>query len=411
MTPKRFMVVAGEASGDILAAELVTELRAAVGRASTYSNSVQPLRADLAPTFFGAGGPRMAEAGVDLAFDLTQHSLIGVPGLRDALRFLARIKQLVALAWERQPHAIICVDFQLFNSMFAAAVKQHIRARQGTFNNWNPKIIKYISPQVWASREGRARKIARDFDLVLSIVPFEKDWYSTRVPELKVEFVGHPLLDRHRKMVPLARNLETPASPRVVLLPGSRKAELQRHLPVMLAAWEKIQLAFPSAKATIVLPTERLAMLASPSSGTFLKLRRGLIETFFSAKQVGGLAEALAGADLAISKTGTITLECALFGVPTVTMYIASGLTYQIGRHIVKVKWASMPNLIANEEVFPEFIQHAATPDNISHAALQLLQNPARREKVLTQLAGVVAKLGTPGASRRAAEAILAVMR
>ena len=108
------------------------------------------------------------------------------------------------------------------------------------------------------------------------------------------------------------------------------------------------------------------------------------------------MAEALAKADVAISKTGTITLECAFYGVPTVAMYIASGLTYQIGRHIVKVKWASMPNLIANEEVFPEFIQQAATPENISHAALQLLQNKSRREKVRMQMAGVVAKLGTP---------------
>lgn len=398
MTPKRFMVIAGEASGDILAAELVTELRAAFGRVSTYSNNVQPLRADLAPVFFGAGGPRMAEAGVDLAFDLTQHSLIGLPGPRTALKLSRLFKRLEALACEREPHAIICVDFQLFNSLFATAVKQHVRAREGTFNNWNPKIIKYISPQVWASREGRARKIARDFDLVISIIPFEKDWYAARVPELPVEFVGHPLLERYRDRTGPDRTSEIPASPNVVLLPGSRKGELKRHWPVMLGAWQKIKAAVPGAHVKAILPNETLAAMAKSGTTQSVEI------------QVGGLADALTKADLAISKTGTITMECALFGVPTVTMYIASAFTYQVGLRIVKVKWASMPNLIANEEVFPEFIQHAATPDSISHAALQLLQNKPRREKVRTQLAKVVAKFGTPGASQRAAEAILAVM-
>jgi lipid-A-disaccharide synthase len=393
------MVIAGEASGDTLAAELVAELRAAIGRLPTYSDNVQPLRADLAPQFFGAGGPRMAAAGVELAFDLTQHSLIGVPGPRDFLKFLRRREQLVELACAREPHVIICVDFQFFNSSFAAAVKRRVHARRGTFNNWEPKIVKYISPQVWASREGRARRIARDFDLVLSVVPFEKDWYAARVPGLRVEFIGHPLVGRHGENGGLPHSAELPASPAVVLLPGSRKKELERHWPVMLAAWQKIQAAFPSARAKAIVPDESLAAMARSSSTQPVQV------------QVGGLAEALAGADLAISKTGTITLECAIFGVPTVTLYIASPLTYQIGRQIVKVKSLTMPNLILNEEVFPEFIQHAATPDNIAHAALQLLQNQSRREKVRAKLAEVIASLGTPGASRRAAEAILSLMQ
>ena len=399
MKPKRFMLVAGEASGDILAAELVGELRAAFMGISTYSRDLQPLQADLAPTFFGAGGPAMAEAGVELAFDLTQHSIIGLPGPRESLRLLTRFNQLVKLALERQPDVIICVDYQLFNSFFAAAIKRRVRARSGSFNNWNPKIIKYISPQVWASREGRARKIARDFDLVLSIVPFEKDWYSSRVPELRVEFIGHPLVERYGNAKLPVRDTNLPDAPNVLLLPGSRKAEVERHWPIMLAAWQKIQAAIPSARAKAILPNETLAAMARSVPGQPAEI------------QMGGLAEALAKADVAISKTGTITLECALFGVPTVTMYIASGVTYQIGRRIVKVKWASMPNLIANEAVFPEFIQHDATPENISHAALQLLQSKSRREKTRAQMSAVVAKLGTPGASRRAAEAILGLMR
>ena len=397
MTPKRFILVAGEASGDILAAELVGELRKGIGQISTYSTNLQPLQADLAPAFFGAGGPAMAHAGVELAFDLTQHSLIGVPSLRSFLAIRRRLNQLVQLACERQPDVIVCVDFQWFNSAFAAAVKR--RARQGPFNNWNPKIIKYISPQVWASREGRAKKIARDFDLVLSIVPFEKEWYASRVPKLRVEFIGHPLVERYGNVKLPARDADLPGAPNVLLLPGSRKAEVERHWPIMLAAWQKIQAAVPAARAKAILPNETLAAMARSVPGQPAEI------------QVSGMAEALAKADVAISKTGTITLECAFFGVPTVAMYIASGLTYQIGRHIVKVKWASMPNLIANEEVFPEFIQQAATPENISRAALQLLQNKSRREKVRAQMAEVVAKLGTPGASRRAADAILGLLQ
>jgi len=341
----------------------------------------------------------MAEAGVELAFDLTQQSIIGLPGPRNYLKLRQRLNQLVALACEREPHAIICVDYQLFNSIFAAAIKKRVRARRGPFNNWAPRIVKYISPQVWASREKRAYKIARDFDLVLSIFPFEKDWYAARVPKLRVEFIGHPLVERHGEAKFPSNRAELSASPTVLLLPGSRKGELKRHWPVMLAAWQKIQTALPAARAKAVLPNEALAAMARSSSTQPVKI------------QVGGLAGALAEADLAISKTGTITMECAFFGVPTVTMYIASGVTYQIGKRIVKIKSLTMPNLMANEEVFAEFIQHAATPDNISHAALQLLQNQSRREKVRAKLAEVIASLGGPGASRRAAEAILTLMQ
>src|ERR1700722_555952 len=280
MTPKRFMLVAGEASGDILAAELVEELRKGIGQISTYSTNLQPLRADLAPQFFGAGGPRMAAAGVELAFDLTQHSIIGLPGPRESLRLLRRFNQLVKLALERQPDVIICVDYQLFNSIFAAAIKRRVRVRSGPFNNWNPKIIKYISPQVWASREGRARKIARDFDLVLSIVPFEKDWYASRVPDLRVEFVGHPLVQRYSHAKFPARDVDLPEAPNVLLLPGSRRGEVERHWPVMLAAWQKIQAAMPSARAKAILPNETLAAMARSVPGQPAEI------------QVGGLAEA-----------------------------------------------------------------------------------------------------------------------
>ncbi len=404
MTPKRFMLIAGEASGDMLAAELVRELRAGMERLPTYSNNVQPLNADLAPRFFGAGGPRMAEAGVELAFDMMQHSMIGLPGPKAYFKFRGLLRQLVALAKEREPHAIICVDFPLFNALFAAAIKKYVTKRRGIFNNWRPKIIKYISPQVWASREYRAYQIARDFDLLLSIFPFEKEWYAAKVPKLQVEFIGHPMLERHtastergvRSAECAAVRANSSAKPLVVLLPGSRNAELRRHLPIMLGAVNIMRSAMPDLRVRMVLPTEALvAQTKTQPLPANLEIR------------CGGLAETLREATVAISKTGTVTMECAYFGVPTVTLYKTSWLTYQIGKRIIKVKSATMPNLLARETVFPEFVEDVPTAEKISRAALELMRDQSRRQKVQAKLAEIIASLGGAGASRRAAEAIL----
>ena len=167
MTRKRFMLIAGEASGDLLAAELVKALKQLPG--------VQAM--PFPPEFFGAGGPKLAEAGVNLAIDLTQHSVIG---LFDALKKYSEFKrifgQLFQLALEREPDVIICVDFSGFNRRFAHAIRKHVRARERIFFNWKPKIVQYVSPQVWASRPDRAYQLAEDIDLLLSIFPFEKEW-------------------------------------------------------------------------------------------------------------------------------------------------------------------------------------------------------------------------------------------
>ena len=189
MKPKSFMLIAGEASGDMLAAELVHALREEIAHAEAVpTNDLQPLRTGLAPRFFGAGGPRMAAAGVELAFDLTAHSVIGLDMLRHYFKFRGLFNRLVQLAIEREPAVIICVDFQLFNRLFAHAIKEYVRAHRGWFHDWDPKIVQYVSPQVWASREGRADQLARDCDLLLSIIPFEKEWYARRTPNLRVDF-------------------------------------------------------------------------------------------------------------------------------------------------------------------------------------------------------------------------------
>jgi lipid-A-disaccharide synthase len=398
MKPKSFMLIAGEASGDMLAAELVRALRQELADAEAIpTTDYQPLHTNLAPRFFGAGGPQMAGAGVELAFDMTAHAVIGLSeALKNYLKFRTLFRQLFRLALERQPDAIICVDFSEFNRRFAHALRQYTRGHADWFHDWDPRIIRYISPQVWASREGRAFQMARDYDLVLSIFPFEKEWYAKRVPELRVEFVGHPIVDRYGERRGTRGEGRRGDGTLVLLLPGSRPGELRRHLPVMIDALGLIRTKVPNLRARMVLPKESLVQQAKA-----LSLPADL------EVQAGGLPESLAEADVAIAKTGTITMECAYFGVPTVALYKTSWSTWQIARHLVKVKYGAMPNLLANEEVFPEFIQGAARPENLARAALELLCDKGRRAGVKATLSEIVASLGEPGAPRRAAMAIL----
>src|ERR1039457_978881 len=264
------MLIAGEASGDLLAAELVSALRAKVLHAEGQStNDVQPLRTELAPKFFGAGGPKMSAAGVELAFDLTQHSTIGISEvLKKYLQFRRLFHQLLKLAIEQQPDAIIGVDYGGFNLRFGHAIKQYVRQHRSEFVPWNPKIVQFVSPQVWASRPDRAYQLERDYDLLLSIFPFEKDWYARRVPKLRVEFVGHPMVGRFSSVGTRCSASEDARQrvPTILLLPGSRKSELQRHLPPMLGALKLIREKLPSAKAKMILPDEALKQLADKLS-------------------------------------------------------------------------------------------------------------------------------------------------
>lgn len=185
-----------------------------------------------------------------------------------------------------------------------------------------------------------------------------------------------------------------------LLLPGSRPDELRRHLPVMLGALDLIRAKIPDLRARMVLPKESLVQQARA-----MNLPASL------AVQTGALPEALAEADIAIASTGTVTTECAYFGLPTVALYKTSWSTWQIAKRIVKVKYGAMPNLLADEELFPEFIQDAATPANLARAALELLGNEERRARVKARLAEVIAALGGPGATQQAARAIIARLK
>jgi lipid-A-disaccharide synthase len=370
------MLVAGEPSGDLLASELVTALRDAMPGA----------------LFIGAGGPRMAAAGVELAVDMMKHAMVGIPtiGKYFALRRLSH--ELLALARDRKADAIIGVDYGGFNLRFGHLVKDHVRNNQ--YANWDPKLVQFVSPQVWASRPGRANQLAADYDLLLSIFPFEKEWYAKRAPKLRVEFVGHPLKDRIQNPEFRIQNGNTNS---ILLLPGSRKSELYRHLPVMLGALDYIRAQVPGVQAKVVLPNDQMKKIAMPAEQAGVEIR------------VGSVPAALAGADLAITKTGTVTMECAFFGVPAVTIYKKSLLGLAIDLGIITVKSLTMPNLMAGEAVYPEFLAEAATPENVALAALRLLRDEPRRQHIKSKLARIVASLGEPGASRRAATAILSL--
>ena len=385
MTAKRVMVIAGEPSGDLLAAELVAELRDVLQERG------------VAAEFFGAGGARMEAAGVELAFDMTEHAVVGLfEVLRNYGQFKRLFRALLGLAIQRRPDLVICVDFSGFNRRLAHAIRE---ASKGS--DWSPRIVQYVSPQVWASREGRARKMARDYDLLLAIFPFEPAWYAQRVPDFKVEFVGHPIFERHKawheRIAQRPAAVKTPV--RVLLLPGSRVGELKRHLPVLLAAARAIATELP-ARFQMVLPNEALLAYAKSFLGNDPPV----------GAHAGSLAEALLDADLALASTGTVTMECAFFKVPTVALYKTSWGTYQIGKRIVKVNFLAMPNILAGEPVFPEFVQHDANPENIARAALSLLRDPARLVEIRAKLTRIIDSLGGPGGKRRAAETVARLM-
>jgi lipid-A-disaccharide synthase len=409
MAETKIMVIAGEPSGDALAAELVQALRA---EAEARSHAAKPeLRC------FGAGGPKLAAAGVELAVDMTRHAVIGLwEVIKSYGKFRRIFDDLLKLAEQRRPDLLVCVDFSGFNRRFARALRARAAKSGG---QWNPRIVQYVSPQVWASRPGRATKMAEDYDLLLSIFPFEKDWYAKRAPDLKVEFVGHPMLDRFEVQGPKPEVQSQPTRPEVLLLPGSRAGELKRHLPAMVDAAQQVA-AEMDVSFRLVLPSEVLAPLVfwefvrrlniipsltgPPEAKTATAFAQMLIPQF--QVQVGQLDDALRSATIAIASTGTVTMECALFKVPTVALYKTSWSTYQIGKRIVTVNYLAMPNLLAGEAVFPEFVQDAATGRNLAAAALDLLKRPERRVEIQAKLGNVIASLGSAGANVRAAQAI-----
>lgn len=420
----RCFMIAGEASGDWLGAELVHAIRQQLTPVlphghqeplsyhdlEIYNRNPPRAGADFDWHFFGAGGPRMREAGVDILVDLTAHAVVG---LSDVIRkygtFRRIFYQLLRLARDQSPDLIILIDNPGFNLRFAKAVHQLIKSEEGLFNNWRPKVIYYVSPQLWAWHSSRAKQMERQVDLLLSIFPFEKEWFAQHAPNLKVTHVGHPLVDRYAPVLkagtsnPKTDRAQTRGgkekSPLVVLLPGSRKREIAQHLPIMAEA-ARIFKAQQPAEFRLVLPdASRQTMVQSILAG-YPEIQ----------VQVGNLAETLQAAKIAVAASGTVTMECAFFRVPTVVIYKTSWLTYQLGRRLVQVPHLAMPNLLAKKTVFPELIQNEATAQSVAQEALKLWNDPSRYAVIQEELGRAIDTLGGPGASARAAEAVISLL-
>ena len=379
----KIMILAGEPSGDALAADLVSEIRRAIGKG------------DLIPSFFGVGGPKLKDAGVDLLENMTRLTVFGLFDVaRRFFHFKRIFRRVLEEAKQRQPKWIILVDYGGFNLRFAKAIRSWSDGKANLFANWRPRIVYYVPPQVWASREGRAAVLASTVDLVISIFPFEKDWYRRRFPNLPVKYVGDPMATRFRHFhSPANVSALSGSLPQIALLPGSRPQEIRRHLPLMLEAFEKLRRR-QKCQATVAAPHSDLMQRFQTMLPSNVKL------------QIGNAAEVLQRSTVAIAASGAVTRECAYLRVPTVVIYKLPWLDYQIAKRAVKIRHIAMPNILAGETIFPELIQNAATPQAIAREAVRLLDSK-ERVRITAALERVTLSLGSPGASRQAAREII----
>lgn len=370
MEPRQVLMVAGEASGDLHGTDLLRALRARVPSLEV----------------FGIGGDGLRAAGMRTIADSGDVATVGiVEGARHLRMLLGIYRAFVRRLREDPPDLCILIDFPEFNLRLARAAK-----RAGV------PVLYYIGPQIWAWRRGRVRTIARRVDRLAVVFPFEPALYADR--ECAVEFVGHPLLDR---VVATSTRADTRARHGlaadrglVLLLPGSRRSEIERILPSMLAAVQELA-TDPSRQFVL-----GLAPTVSRADVEALVERFGVPMPIVS----GDTYNLMAAADLALVKSGTATLECALLECPMVVVYRLARFTYVVGRLLVRgVRHIAMPNIIAGREIVPELIQGAATGPAIAAAAREILDRPTRRAEVVAALRDVRARLGRGGAAERAA--------
>ncbi len=391
--PPKILIIAGESSGDLHGSNLARAI----------------LRAEPGAEILGVGGPRMAAAGVRILHDATKHAAVGIVEAVQHLGDFAALYRLLLSAVRREkPDVVVPIDFGDFNIRLCGWIRQE-----------GVPIVYYISPQVWAWGRWRARKIARAVTKMLVIFPFEEPLY--RALGVDVEWVGHPLLDAVGDAAPnqspaglgsgqavggterggLRAELGIPKDAFVVgLLPGSRTKEVRRLIGPIAGAAEILAREIPGARFL-------LAAADNVDPSAVAGIPPGLPVTLVT----GRSHEVMAASDFLLTKSGSSTVEAALFGVPMVMTYKVSYLTLALFWPLVKVKRFGMVNLLAGRDVVPEILQWHATPEGIAAAALDLIRGPGRLEAMKRGLAEVRAKLGTPGASDRAARAVLDAAR
>jgi lipid-A-disaccharide synthase len=381
------MIIAGEASGDAHAAALVDALR----KAGSHLHF----------EFFGATGPRMRAAGVETIVNSDDLAIMGIVEVgRIFAKFLRAFRSLKRAAIEKRPDAVVLVDWPEFNLRLAKALH-----RRGV------RVIYYISPQLWAWRSYRARNIYRDVDLLLSILPFEKEWYWERGIE-HVEFVGHPLageVQARYGRAEFCRQMKLdPKLPIISLLPGSRRKEVERILPPMLEASALISARRPEVQFVVVVAPSR----SSDEVRDIVRAQRATPLPLPSCLHIvsGQSREALASSDVAAVASGTATLEAALLETPMVIVYKESTINWHTLGRLITTDHFGLVNLVAGERVVTELMQDDLNGDRLANELLSLLDEQ-RNKAARQRLREVAAELGERGASQRAAERILSALQ
>jgi len=375
----RIMIVAGEASGDMHGARLIAALKAQAPGAQIC----------------GIGGPELTRQGVEILYDASRLAVVGIVEVLSHFRFIREaMRALEKRLREQPPDLLILIDYPDFNLILAKKAK-----RLGI------PVFYYISPQVWAWRSGRVKTIKKLVDRMAVILPFEQEFY--RKLGMRVDFVGHPLMDavqptRSREDFLQSLGID-PESTVIGILPGSRKREIAGMLPVFLAAAKRMREQL--VKPVFVLPL-------APTLNEEDLLANGLGEAGVEVRVVRENRYDLMGACNAVmAASGTVSLELAILDVPMVISYRVSPLTYFLGRRLIKVQYASLVNLVAGREVVPELLQDEAVPEKIADATLRLIKNQAERTRMRAGLAEVRERLGGPGASERSARLALDLAR
>lgn len=376
-TAPQILVVAGEASGDAHASELVAALKAR--------------RPDL--SFFGMGGSRLAAQGVELLYGAHE---VNVMGITEVLPKIPRILQvmggLAQAAAERRPVCAILVDIPDFNLRLAARLKK-----------LGIPVAYYVSPMIWAWRRGRVKTIAKLVDRMLCILPFEEDFY--REAGVVARYVGSPVVEQvpsPASATSFRQKLGLPVeTPTLALLPGSRMSEIRRILPSMVGAAKQLVAERPGLQVVVpvaaTIPREEILSRFQGSG-----VQPVLVE--------GRAPEVVGASDAAIVASGTAALEAGLMQRPMVVVYRVSLVTYLVGRMMLKVAHVALVNLLAGRRVVPELLQGDMTPERIAGEIRRLWVPGTPREEMLQGLEEVRTRLGQHGAAARAAESVMELL-
>ena len=371
----KILISAGEASGDIHAAAVTAALK----------------QIDSSVEVFGMGGDALRAAGGEVLFDIKDHGVMGFVEVIKKLPDLFKLRSDFARVMdERKPDCLVVVDYPGFNMKLAKVA-----------HDKGIPVVSYIAPSAWAWNKGRAKNVAKIVDKVACIFPFEYDVYEEA--GAPVEFVGHPLLDI---VHPTMERAEAEAwagkeagHPLVLLMPGSRLMEIEKMLPTLLEGAKLLKKQLPEVQFAMpragTIPLELLQSKIK-AAGLEIKITEGHNYDLFSV------------ADLALATSGTVTLEAALCGLPSVIVYRTSALNAFIARRVINIPNIGLPNIVAGRQILPELLQEDFTPANVANTAVELLA-PERRPQLEANLAYMKARLGEPGAVNRVAQLILRI--